>query len=202
MQPAFAVPRFALTEAALRLIQQARTTFADAMPSPTWRRISLEPFGTSTPSEWRQPAAFVRLLTICESYVDALSMELFSLNVDLSVAALSRMVEDIEVTSTGNWQARNAVFGLHHGVALSSCARWNDLQTAAQVRNCLAHGLGKLTPRQRRNSKLPVEVAILGVTVGSGRMHLGRDSVPRLAIICHQFVMDVDTRLPQSHLGF
>jgi hypothetical protein len=106
------------------------------------------------------------------------------------------MVEDVELSSTSNWAARQAAFQLHHQLKLSDCARWSDLQAAIQVRNCLAHGLGSLTAKQRRNMGLAKQVAVLDVSIGGGRMGFGATTVSKIAGICYAFISDVDVRLP------
>lgn len=196
--PASANPRFALTESALRLIRHAEIKLAGRPPRYSQRpRIIQGPFNVTTnPQQWRQEATFLRLISITESYVDAISVSLLSQSVDMSLAVLSRMVEDIELSSSGNWPARQSAFQLHHQLKLSSCARWGDLQAAIQVRNCLAHGLGRLTAKQRKNIGLANQLAVLDVAIGAGRMYFGTLTVSTTAAVCTAFVSDIDAKLP------
>jgi hypothetical protein len=191
-------PRFAVTESALRLIRHAEVRLGGRLPRVAQRpRIHQGPLqGTTSQQQWRQEAVFLRIISITESYVDAVSIGRLSQGVDMTSAVLSRMVEDIELSSTSNWGTRQAAFQLHHQLKLSACTRWNDLQAAIQVRNCLAHGLGNLTAKQRRNMGLATQVAILDVSIGGGRMSFGATTVSKVAAVCYAFVSDVDARLP------
>lgn len=197
MHPAIPSPRFALTEAALRLLGHTEVRLAGPGPVGIRRRIFSSPMDITTdPSQWRQESAFFRIVSITESYLDALSIHRFTQSVDLSVTTLSRLVEDVEISSTGTWRSREEAFKLHHQLQLSKCARWKELQAGIQVRNCLAHGLGRLTARQRRNSDLTKQVALLDVTIGGGRMHFGLDTLSKVTAACREFVCDVDSKVP------
>jgi hypothetical protein len=197
VHPATASPRYALTEAALRLLRHTEIRLAGTSLTNLRRRINASPMGITTePSQWRQESAFFRIVSITESYLDSLSTERFIQNVNVAIEALNRLVEDVEISSTANWRSRESAFKFHHGLDLSKCSQWKELQASIQVRNCLAHGLGRLTARQRRNSGLAKQVALLHVTIGSGRMYFGPDTLPTTAAACRVFVSDVDGRMP------
>lgn len=196
MPPAIASPRYALSEAALRLLRHAETVLAGTLPDqPPMPRISATlPGPTTDPREWRQEASFLRLLSITESYVDALSEEWFSSNVDISIDILRRMVVEIDSSASRTWRAREDAYRIHHDVKLHKCPHYKLLMIAAQVRNCFTHGLGRLTVRQLGNPNLVQDVAKLDVSIGNGRMHFGPATMQEAARVCRAFVKELDER--------
>lgn len=198
MRPAVASPRFAITEVALRLLRHAETQLAATSETVQRRPRVLRDMGGATTdlNQWRQEASFFRIVSITESYLDTLSVHRHISFVDSSIQMLMRLVEDVQISSSGTWKSREDAYKFHHDLRLSKCSRWKDIQAAIQVRNCLAHGLGTLTPRQRRNSTLPAQVSSLDVVIGGGRMHLGQLAVSKACGACQEFVRDVDSKMP------
>lgn len=190
-------PRLALTEAAIRLVRHAATDI------PTQAAVALPPgrvlrnaLGASTdPRDWLMEAALLRLVSIIEAYVDAVSMFRMGLVVDSSHVLVARMLEDFEVGSSSTWQQRHDSYTAYHKFSLKSRAGWDVVSAGIEVRNCLAHGLGNLTAKQRTKTGLPTAVSRINVTVGSNRMHLSATTVPTLGRGCDDFVRDVDRDL-------
>jgi hypothetical protein len=138
----------------------------------------------------------LRLISVVEAYVDALSMQRMSGLVDHADVVLGRLLHDFEVNSSGSWQERHDAYERHHGFSLKSRSGWNHIAAGIEVRNSLAHGLGNLTVQQRAKSRLPAQVASIDVAVGAGRMRLGARTIPKLAEACSTFVRDVDSCMP------
>lgn len=198
MGPAVVSPRFALTEVALRLLRHAETQLAASSDVKRPRsRIFADMGGVTTDLNlWRQEASFFRIVSVTESYLDTLSVYRFNNCIDVASRMLVRLVEDVQISSSGTWTSRENAYKFHHEVRLSKFSRWKDIQAAIQVRNCLAHGLGALTSRQRRNSSLPMQVANLDVVIGGGRMHLGQQAVSNVSAVCQDFLYYIDSKMP------
>jgi hypothetical protein len=125
-------------------------------------------------------AAMLRLVSIIEAYVDAVSMFRMGLVVDGSHVLVAKMLEDFEVGSSSTWRQRHDSYEGYHKFSLRSRAGWDVVSASIEVRNCLAHGLGNLTAQQRGKTALPATVGRIGVTVGSNRMHFSTLRSPLL----------------------
>lgn len=188
-------PRLALTEAAVRLVRHAAVDIPNqgALARPPGR-VLRNALGASTdPGVWLMEAALLRLISIIEAYVDAVSMFRMGLVVDSSQVLVAKMLEDFEVGSSSTWQQRHDSYENYHKFSLRSRAGWGVVSAGIEVRNCLAHGLGNLTAQQRGKTGLPATVAQIGVTVGSNRMHLGGTTISTIGRGCNDFVRDVDS---------
>lgn len=187
-------PRLALTEAAIRLIRHA--TFDMPRQQSAARppgRVLRNALGASTdPDVWLKEAAILRLVSIVEAYVDAVSMFRMGVVVDSSHVLVAKMLEDFEVGSSSTWQQRHDSYEGYHRFSLKSRSGWQVVSASIEVRNCLAHGLGNLTAKQRGKTALPSTVGLIGVSVGSNRMHLGATTVAVVGRGCDDFVRDID----------
>ncbi|UYM06330.1 hypothetical protein [Solicola gregarius] len=152
--------------------------------------------GVSTdPAVWLQETAIVRLVSIIEAYVDAVSMHRMDNLVDSRKSLVSLLVQDFELASSGSWQDRHDAYHDYHGLSLRSLGGWGDIKAGVEVRNCLLHGLGNLTAKQRGQTKLAASVKSIGVTIGSNRMHLSAATVPKVAAGCDLFVKNLDAKI-------
>lgn len=189
--------RLALTEAAVRLIRHA--AFDIPQQGPVARppgRVLRNALGASTdPSVWLREAALLRLVSVIEAYVDAVSMFRMGLVVDSSHVLVAKMLEDFEVGSSSTWQQRHDSYEGYHKFSLRSRAGWQVVSASIEVRNCLAHGLGNLTAKQRGKTTLPTTVGVIAVSVGSNRMHLGATTVATVGRGCDDFVRDIDAAI-------
>lgn len=188
------IPRLALTEAATRLIRHAASDIPNqAAASPPRGRVLRNALGASTdPGEWLMEAALLRMVSVIEAYVDAVSMFRMGLVIDSRHVLVAKMLEDFEVGSSSTWQQRHDSYETYHNFSLRSRTGWDVVSAAIEVRNCLAHGLGNLTAQQRSKSTLPATVKRIGVTVGSSRMHLSSTTVTTVGNGCDAFVRNVD----------
>lgn len=190
-------PKLALTDAAARLIRHATTDIPEqgAQTRPPGR-ILRNALGASTdPGQWLMEAALLRLISIIEAYVDAVSMFRMGLVVDSSQVLVARMLEDFEKGSSGTWQQRHDSYESYHKFSLKSRSGWGAVSAGIEVRNCLAHGLGNLTAQQRGKTNLPAAVSQIGVTVGSNRMHLSATTIHTLGSGCDEFIRDIDSAI-------
>lgn len=192
--------RFELSEAALALIRHAthditQTVVVTDRPG----RMLTEAGGASTdPREWLKQTALLRLISVIEAYVDAVSMHRMGLAIDQSNTLVAMLVSDFELVSSGTWQERHNTYEKYHGFSLKTCSGWDVILAGIHVRNCLMHGLGALTAKQRADTKLNVAVKPVDVTIGSNRMYLGRHTISKLGMACEGLIRHVDSSMPAS----
>lgn len=189
--------RLALSEAALRLIRHASNDIPSYMaPGKQVGRILGRPLGaTTSPSQWLPEAATLRLTSVIEAYVDAVSMHRMGTLVDSSAVLVNKMLDDFERTSSRTWQERHDTYENYHRFSLKSRRSWDAISAGIEVRNCLAHGLGRLTAQQRSKTSLPTTVARIDVTVAGNRMRLSAATVRKLGAGCDDFIRDVDSSI-------
>ncbi|WP_157728555.1 hypothetical protein [Actinopolymorpha singaporensis] len=152
--------------------------------------------GTLDASVMRDEGVALRLFGITEAFLDSLASQELVKSVDMSIAIILRLVEDYEIHATSNWSERNKAYKKYYSINLDRCARATELRAAREVRNCLAHGLGVLTARQRTMSRLALDLSVLDISVSDGRMIFGPKTVSSFHSACKEFIVDVDRRMP------
>ncbi len=177
-------PRLALSEAAISLIRQAENAIPATLPGPdTRRRILVNAMGVSTdPEEWHRQTSLIRLISIIETYVDAVSMYRMNELVDSQAALIPLLLRDFELTSSSSWQSRHDSYREYHGLNLRNLTGWEQIKAGIEVRNCLLHGMGKLTAKQRQQTKLSTTVKSIDVTIDSNQMHIGARTIKRVGL--------------------
>jgi hypothetical protein len=190
-------PHLALSDAALTLIRHAEVDMAErALPEGPPARILTNALGASTdPAVWRREAAVIRLISVIEAYVDAVSMHRMARLVDSSGSLVALLVQDFETASSGSWQNRHDTYLSYHGLSLRSLSGWQAIKAGIEVRNCLLHGLGSLTAKQRGQTKLAASLRPIDVTIGANRMHLSILTVSKIAEGSDRFVADLDATI-------
>jgi hypothetical protein len=183
-------PRHAVTEQAVRSILH---TVADLRARPVSARSRGR---VATASQIAEQGAVLRIVSITEAYLDTLSLQEVTRSVPASPMT-TKLLSTFETSTTTTWRAREQSFKSHHGIDLSKCARWSDLQAAIDVRNSIAHALGRVTAFLRRNNKLAIKVGAIDVTVSDGRMLLSDTTVDMVAALCVEFIYDVDSKVPK-----
>jgi hypothetical protein len=135
-----------------------------------------------------------RIVSIVEAYLNVLHMEMLGEKLPPPTKALERMIVEVEISSSINWSKRQEAFSRYHQVSLASCDGWTRLQAAREVRNSIAHGLGRLTSIQRSQRNLANKVREIDVTVGDGRMYLSESTVLKVETAGRAFLWSVDER--------
>lgn len=197
--PATATPRHALTDEALRLLLHAETRLPLPPATPVGAasaRLGAARLGGLTEGELRVQAAFFRLVSVTEAYLDALSMQELQRAQPFTGQPLQTMLTEHEITATANWRSRTQNYKDYHGVRLGPLPGHTSVMAAVQVRNAIAHGLGRLTARQRGNADLATQVARLDVSIGSGRMHLAGTTLALTHVACADLIKAVDVAVP------
>jgi hypothetical protein len=189
-------PRHALTEEALSLLVQSRSSLSwnSAPPDPTVqgkRRRRVEE-NRRLESQTR----LLRLVSVTEAYIDAMSVWRVSSYVDLNNPTQAQLLEGWELTSTTNWSERCKAYQRYHSIQLQACPAYQEVQAAVQLRNSITHGLGRITPRQRTKTRLSTEALLVDATVDDGRVHLGENTIAIAATACRFLVQFVDEGMP------
>jgi len=154
------------------------------------------PFGKSTlPSHWLPEVALLRMVSIVEAYVDVISMHRMDALVSGTDRISRMLLSDFEISSTASWDERHSAFERYHGFGLRSEPHWQQVAAGIEVRNCLAHGLGNLTARQRAKTGIAQKIAVIDVTVASNQMQLSKSTIPKLGEASMAFVRFLDSKV-------
>jgi hypothetical protein len=140
----------------------------------------------------RMQAAYFRLISIVEAFTDVLADALFQRVLPTRDQLVSRLVEDRLLQSSSNWDERKYTYTNFYSISLGSCPAWSKLDAGIEVRNAIAHGLGTLTPRQRKKASLAGQLSAVGVTVESGRIILDGRSLEECLDYCRTYVQWLD----------
>ena len=138
-------PAWALTDEALVLILHAESDMArtaagsEVFPAPVARgRLT----AARNDRQWSRESAILRLISTIEAYTDAAS------NRWLEVKGLQAPAKP-----PFSWPQRVKHYAVTHTIDLTKCAGWDKVDAGINLRNCLAHGLGALTPVSPRGPR-------------------------------------------------
>ncbi|HEV2755036.1 MAG TPA: hypothetical protein VG318_04590 [Actinomycetota bacterium] len=188
-------PKRPATESALTLLSTVREEFRiDEAAAHRRQRIAAVVIGPVGAVEIRRHAAYFRIVSIAEAYVDVLQMSLLSEELSSPTALMLQILDTIERGATISWPSRQDAFLKYHQIDLRKCSNWNELLIATRVRNCLAHALGGITPRYRTKTRFPIDLASIGVGVGGGRVHLDDVSIEILEAKTRGFISSLDQK--------
>lgn len=138
-------------------------------------------------------SAYLRIVGISESYVDALFAEVLRERLpghsDIARTALA----EIEMQASLTWQNREDAFANYFGVNIRS--GFSDFHSAVDVRNIIAHGLGRVTPKLFDKPGLRSKLKGVDVAVRDRRIIIGDRSVVKCEEVCRFFVTTLDSRL-------
>lgn len=192
------VPRFALTEQALKLLLHAEHSvasedagFGETSIRPYYGRMSV----ALRNETWQRETALLRLVAIVESHLDVISIWRISELARGANPTLDKSLHEFELESTSTWENRQAAYLEHHGLRLTSCPGWSELVASREVRNSIAHGMGRMTPKQRKKKAFAKQIEAAGASVSAGQVQLSAHSVPKIASAFRQFVWAVDERI-------
>lgn len=139
----------------------------------------------------RETWAVFRMVAIAEGYVDNVSRTLFT---DVTVGQtglFKRLVAEAESHAYDSWRERKDVFSRYHRIPLSECAKWSDIDAAIEIRNSVAHGLGRLTERQRTSSTIST-LSRIGVHVVDDRLIVTTPVAGRCYQSAREFISSLD----------
>ena len=136
-------------------------------------------------------STIVRVASITEAFcVDRLmAMAVKELEPDKSVVRRAMFDEALR-GATGTWSSIRKAFADWHGVK----PNWKSLEGVQEVRNAIAHGLGRFTHRQISSRTATVQrIRQIGLDVDSDdRIVLVDGDVLRVSLVCKQLIRDVD----------
>lgn len=134
-----------------------------------------------------------RVASITEAFcVDRLmTMAISELDPEKSIARRA-MFDDALKGATGTWSSIRGAFSQWHGVKPD----WKPLESVQEVRNAIAHGLGRLTHRQLVTRNATVQrVRRIGLDVDSDdRLIIADQDVLKVSRVCAQLIRDLDER--------
>jgi len=182
-------PAWRLTDEALTLILHAEN---DIISQAQEINYYSEPSqasrlgGTFSGESWRREVAVMRLIAAVEAFTDAASEHYFR------VKCLPQPKQPF------TWPARVKHYQREHSIDLKTCAGGDALFAGVDLRNCVAHGLGRLTDLLLHDSRLGERGKHISVNVAGNRMQTTHETVPLLAEGCRAFVLDVEGKLVSS----
>ena len=186
------------TEAGLRLLRATlrNYTWEARMAMVPRGRIQQTFLGTSHPRDLAVQAGFLRLVSIVEASVDSLAVELTEGSVSGIDEVLRLLMLEKEIVESANWDARKRVFKRHHRVDLQRCSRYSYLEGAIEVRNAIAHRLGRLTTRQAISMATTHRLLRANVTVVNERVDLRTEHLVECADCGAEFLRSLDASVP------
>jgi len=131
-----------------------------------------------------------------EASVDSLAVELTEGSVFNVNDVIRLLMLEKELAESANWETRRRAFRRHHKLDLRKCAKYDYLEGAIEVRNAIAHGLGKLTTRQTLSAQTPKQLRVVNVSVVNQRVDLNADHISECARHCAEFLLSLDSMLP------
>ena len=80
---------------------------------------------------------------------------------------------------------------------------WKAVEQLAEARNAVAHGLGTLTRRQRRDeTKVKAQLSAVGIKLDEGRIVLSGTIIAAAASVCRDFIEQIDLAVQQRPANF
>ncbi len=182
----------------MRLLRATLRTFVTGtwLASLTRGRIQHTSLGSSNPLDLALQAGFLRLVSITEATVDSLGVELTTRDLRKVDEVVRLLMLEKELAATSTWDARRRTFKRHHGVDLRRCAEYGRLEGAIEVRNAIAHGLGRLTTRQALSAETPKQLSRVDVVVVNGYVDLGPIHLRECADYAADFLKSLDGAIP------
>jgi len=145
----------------------------------------------------RAQSVYLRSVSIVEACADSLLDQLFERRV-ATLETFYRLLSDAAVSAaTQNWDSRKLAFKDYHGVILGECPSWSQVDAAITVRNAIAHGLGRLTARQR-NSKDRAKVRTVGIRLRDDYLEIDAAALGRCLDVCSKFISELDHQVGKT----
>jgi hypothetical protein len=193
--------RRAITEAA---ISHLHVTYLDCVETsegaPKRGRIltSSTALGSYDSESASKQGCFFRMISIVEAYVDIITSSLFRERIDATDDLVQRLVINAELRASTTWYDRKNALSQYHQIKVGEFTRWYELDAGIEVRNAIAHGLGRLTRRQRQ-AQTESKVSQIGVSVRDGSIVIDAHSLKRCRDVCIDSICYLDTKCqPQS----
>lgn len=191
----------AITEEAQRLLRATRADFAGIATATLAGRGSgsaASCLGKYDFEQVRNQSEYLRLVSIVEAYVDTCSSQQFDLRTSGHDVFVRALAEEAREGAVKGWEERKAAFNTYHGVGLGNCAGWSDIDAAREVRNSIAHGLGRLTPRQQ-TAKTKKKMQGMGIAFRGNDLVIDNAALVKCVESAVAFIADIDRHLKIRH---
>lgn len=191
------VAPLAITEEAQKLLRATRADFARVQtPAVSGRGTGFasSALGHYNFEEVRNQSEYLRLVSIVEAFIDTCSNQQFDSRISGRDSFLRDVVSEVRETALKGWDERKEAFKTYHGVLLGDCAHWSNVDAAREIRNSIAHGLGRLTPRQR-NTKTRRKIESMAVALRGDQLVVDSLALDKCLKSAVAFITDVDRRL-------
>jgi len=140
-------------------------------------------------------ATLLRLLSITESFcAERLLVEVEQVVSPPRSQTVANLWDDAAVMATKGWDDQKRAYKQWLGVEPD----WKPVDRLAEARNAVAHGLGSLTRRQRRNAqsaKAKIEEA--GIAMAGDQVALSDEALATAAAACRRVIEEVDLAVQQ-----
>lgn len=185
------------TEAGLRLLGGTLRNYRGSIKKEVFLpgRIHETELGSTHPRELLAQSTFLRLVSVAEATVDSLGTELTNQTIAAADRTVRMLALEKELATSSSWRMRRRSFRRHHGIDLQKCRDYKRLEGAMEVRNAIAHGLGRLTTRQVTSKETLGYLRRIEVDVVNGFVRLQSSHVEACASYCGSFLKAIDDAL-------
>ena len=190
-------PRFLSTELGLKLLRSSLRPFlaGSMLATPFRGRVRETSQGSAVPRELALQSGFLRLVSITEATVDLLAAELTEKSLSDVDEVLRLLMLEKELAASSSWESRRRAFKRHHGVDLRKCNEHKKVEGAVEVRNAIAHGLGRLTTRQAISQETTKRLKAIDVSETHGYVQLNAEDLKQCASYSADFLRSVDAEV-------
>jgi hypothetical protein len=134
------------------------------------------------------------------THVEVFVVESFTEHARIMVEIASKPIPEILMATVtksveSNWAERRNFLKSWLGVEVNSVPWWRSWNGFVESRNAWAHGLGRLTSRQRKNQEALSNIQIAGLDVRSSQIFAQREDVRRCATVAVDVVQWIDERV-------
>ena len=148
--------------------------------------------GSADREQVRLQSCFVRMVGGAEAFTDAVLLGMLDREAEALTPVLGQIFEDYTASVTATWDAREKALRRDFGIVLNHWASYPLLLAATDVRNTIAHGLGRMTRRQLRRPGPLARIQTLGVYVDQGVLDLDVTNIRTCREICIGFTSWLD----------
>lgn len=183
-------------EASIRLLRLAQANHRELQnllgkPSANHR---LAQSGIDQAQVARQ-GTYLRLLSITEDFCASFLLETVERAEPVQTSILTQVWERAAMDAIGSWERQKKAY--REWLKISGV--WGDLSGHIEVRNAIAHGLGSLTRRQKKNEAATrSKIDKIGVQLDGDRIALSEENVDDAVEFLSELIRTIDGKVPRS----
>lgn len=194
-------------EAAIRMLRVTHAQYRRAEVSfgkerPVRGRLTTLPTNVAS-RQIRAQSTLLRMVSITESFASEQLVEHLE---DLLPSERTDFLQDLylreEDQAIGTWRNMQDRYRKWFKINISGYENWDSLNAAINARNSIAHGLGELTRRQKRDKQrqnLERDLARIGITLSDGRLRLSDRALAESLVVFVEFVIWLDEELRKKN---